>query len=122
LWPCVALAAALSSCAHRGPVLDPARTALYVRQIALYDHPLDVHFARPRQMLVLRPMLIYATGDGGFRGRDKELFDEMASFGYPVAGFSAQFPGARPSWRRPLTFISGAWQRGPLRGVVIYYL
>ena len=90
MWPCVALAAALSSCAHRGPVLDPARTALYVRQIALYDHPLDVHFARPRQMLVLRPMLIYATGDGGFRGRDKELFDEMASFGYPVAGFSAR--------------------------------
>jgi hypothetical protein len=73
-------------------------------------------------MLPLRPMLIYATGDGGFRGKDKELFDEMASFGYPVAGFSAPFPSARPSWRRPLTFISGAWQRGPLRGVVIHDL
>jgi len=80
----------VAACAHRGPVLDPTRTALYVRQITLYDHPLDVHFARPRQILPLRPMLLYATGDGGFRGNDRTIFDVLASFGYPVAGFSAR--------------------------------
>lgn len=86
----VVLAVAAASCAHRGPVLDPARTALYTRSITLYGHPLDVHFARPRAALKPRPLVLYATGDGGFRGKDKRLFDELASFGYPVAGFSAR--------------------------------
>ncbi len=80
----------LVSCVHGGPALDPGRTALYERKITLYEHPLDVHFARPRQMLPLRPMLLYATGDGGFRGNDRAVFDVLASFGYPVAGFSAR--------------------------------
>jgi hypothetical protein len=90
LPPCVALLAMCFACAHRGPIVDPGRTALYVRPITLYDHPLDVHFARPRQMLPLHPLLLYATGDGGFRGKDEDLFDDLASLGYPVAGFSAR--------------------------------
>jgi pimeloyl-ACP methyl ester carboxylesterase len=88
--PPILLALALSACVHRGPTVDPARMALYVRQITLYDHPLEVHFARPRQILPLRPMLLYATGDGGFHGNDRAIFDALASFGYPVAGFSAR--------------------------------
>ena len=84
------VALALPACVHRGPAIDPARTLLYVRQIPLYNHALDVHFARPRQILPLRPMLLYATGDGGFRGNDRAIFDLLASFGYPVAGFSAR--------------------------------
>jgi pimeloyl-ACP methyl ester carboxylesterase len=84
------LMTALAACAHRGPVLDPALTSVFVRPITLYDRPLDIHFARPRGVLPLRPLLIYATGDGGFRRNDKRLFEELASFGYPVAGFSAR--------------------------------
>ncbi len=88
--PLVVLATAVASCAHRPPVLDPLRTAVYTRAVTLYGHPLDVHFARPRGLLPLRPLVLYATGDGGFRGNDKDLFEELASFGYPVAGFSAR--------------------------------
>ncbi len=88
--PAIVLAIAAAGCAHRGPVLDPTRTAVYSRPITLYGHPLDVHLARPRGILPLRPLLLYATGDGGFRGNDKRLFQELASFGYPVAGFSAR--------------------------------
>jgi pimeloyl-ACP methyl ester carboxylesterase len=88
--PPILLAVLFSACAHRGPVVDPARTALYSRQITLYQHPLDVHLARPRQIPAPRPMLLYATGDGGFRGNDRAVFDALVSFGYPVAGFSAR--------------------------------
>ncbi len=84
------LASTFSACIYRGPTIDSARTALYARQIALYDHPLDVHFARPREILPLRPMVLYATGDGGFHGNDRAIFDALASLGYPVAGFSAR--------------------------------
>ena len=84
------LALTATGCARLGPVVDPARTALYARQVTLYEHPLEVHFARPRQILPLRPLLLYATGDGGFHGNDRAVFDALASFGYPVAGFSAR--------------------------------
>ncbi len=83
-------ASGLAACVHGAPALDPARTALYTRQIALYDRPLDVRFARPRNVLPLQPMLLYATGDGGFHGNDKAIFNVLASLGYPVAGFSAR--------------------------------
>jgi pimeloyl-ACP methyl ester carboxylesterase len=79
-WPPIVLAVMFSACAHRGPVVDPARTALYSRQITLYQRSLDVHLARPRQILPLRPMLLYATGDGGFRGNDRAVFDALAGF------------------------------------------
>ncbi len=89
---CSALLGAAISCTHAKPVVDPARTALYDRPITLYEHRLDVHFARPRQAMTAAssPMLLYATGDGGWRGKDREVFDELASLGYPVAGFSAR--------------------------------
>lgn len=84
------LASGLSACVHRGPTVDPARTELYVRRITLYGLPLDVHLARPRQILSPKPMVLYATGDGGFHGNDRAVFDALAAFGYPVAGFSAR--------------------------------
>jgi hypothetical protein len=85
----IAITLALSAC-YPAPVVDAGRTSLYVRQITLYGRPIDVHFARPRAVLPLRPMLLYATGDGGFHGNDEAIFDALASFGYPVAGFSAR--------------------------------
>jgi pimeloyl-ACP methyl ester carboxylesterase len=80
----------LSACAPPVPVIDPAATLLFVRSVSLYEHPLDVHFARPRVSAASRPLLVYATGDGGWRGKDEDLFEHLASFGYPVAGFSAR--------------------------------
>jgi pimeloyl-ACP methyl ester carboxylesterase len=84
------LVSAAASCAHRGPTLNPDLTSTYTRSITLYGRPLSVYFALPSHVLPLRPLLLFATGDGGFRGKDRELFEELASFGYPVAGFSAR--------------------------------
>jgi pimeloyl-ACP methyl ester carboxylesterase len=35
-------------------------------------------------------LLLYATGDGGWWRKDAQVFDELASWGYPVAGFSSR--------------------------------
>jgi fermentation-respiration switch protein FrsA (DUF1100 family) len=35
------------------------------------------------------PLLLYATGDGGWRGKDLDLYRQLVSWGYPTAGFSA---------------------------------
>ncbi len=35
------------------------------------------------------PLIIYATGDGGWRGLDRDIFDRFVSWGYPVAGIDS---------------------------------
>lgn len=34
-------------------------------------------------------LVLYATGDGGWRGKDRDVFRQMAAWGYTLAGFSA---------------------------------
>jgi pimeloyl-ACP methyl ester carboxylesterase len=71
-----------------------------VARITLYDAPLDIHYFSPRHVAADKPLLLYATGDGGWRGKDKEVFHQMTLWGYPVAGFSA------PSYLKHLGFQS----------------
>ncbi len=70
------------------PVLadDPVE---FSRWITFYDHPLEIHFARPLHPLAGAPLLLYATGDGGWRGNSRDNYRHMSRWGYPVAGFSA---------------------------------
>src|SRR5262249_60275511 len=58
------------------------------RGITLNGFPVTLHLPRPLA-LPSRPLLIYATGDGGWRGKDLDLFRHLASWGYAVAGFSS---------------------------------
>jgi hypothetical protein len=66
--------------ADRAPVAD--------QSIVLNDHTLRLHFARgvsgPR-----RPLLVFATGDGGWHRKDLALYRHLISFGYPTVGFDA---------------------------------
>lgn len=80
--------------------IDPQTTLVWMRDITLYEHPVEVHFARPRQGPGRRPLLLYATGDGGWRGKDKELFEQLAALNYPVAGFSA------PNYLKNLGYVA----------------
>jgi dienelactone hydrolase len=92
---------AAGGCAH-GPVLHSAhRPVEFVRSLTLYDHPLDLHLARPAQLQPGTPLLFYATGDGGWRGKDVETYRRLIQWGYPAAGFSA------PSYLNHLGFVSG---------------
>jgi Bacterial virulence protein (VirJ) len=36
-----------------------------------------------------RPLLVYATGDGGWAGKDRDTFDVLVALGYPTIGFSS---------------------------------
>ncbi|HEV3214685.1 MAG TPA: AcvB/VirJ family lysyl-phosphatidylglycerol hydrolase [Vicinamibacterales bacterium] len=36
-----------------------------------------------------RPLLVYATGDRGWAGKDRDTFDVLVALGYPAIGFSS---------------------------------
>jgi hypothetical protein len=93
----VVAAAALASCAHRIPPLDPSAPLRIDGQIVFDDnHALDLHFSRPCELDAAHPLILYATGDGGWRGKDRDAFERMTGWGYPMVGFSA------PSYLRHL--------------------
>ena len=76
-----------AACVQRIPYNEPHpnRTS---RKVTLNGYPVTLHLARPAATPRL-PLLIYATGDGGWRGKDLDLFRHLASWGYAIAGFSA---------------------------------
>jgi predicted alpha/beta hydrolase family esterase len=80
---CTAL---LSGCAL-GP-LHPAVT-YKTTVITLVNDPLDIRFIQPREINKETVLILFATGDGGWRKLDQEVFDWIGQQGYPVAGFSA---------------------------------
>lgn len=64
-------------------------TAVIVQlMLMLHGHYLTVHLVRPADP-VNRPLVIYATGDGGWRGKDLQTYKQLVSWGYPLAGFSS---------------------------------
>jgi predicted alpha/beta hydrolase family esterase len=82
----MALAAAAAACAHAVPLGRPVPQP-FVRTVTLYGHPLAVHLATLGSGH--EPLLVFATGDGGWRGYDLDAYQHLVSWGYPVAGFSA---------------------------------
>jgi len=55
--------------------------------VPLHGHDLKVHLAP--SAVHTSPLIVYATGDTGWRDTDKALFHTLATWGYPVAGVSA---------------------------------
>jgi pimeloyl-ACP methyl ester carboxylesterase len=84
----VALMAVLSqACAHRAPAAPRPPPRQFVNQLTVNDHPLTLHLARGTSPTL--PLLVYATGDGGWRRKDLALYHKLVAWGYPVVGFSA---------------------------------
>jgi hypothetical protein len=100
-WLAVPALMAVWGCVPRLNMRSPRKPVEFVRTMTLYDHPLEVHLARPAQLQPGMPLLFYATGDGGWRGKDVETYRRLIRWGYPVAGFSA------PSYLSHLGFVSG---------------
>ena len=76
-----------AACAtHVAPRSRGMRT--FDTQVDVHERPLTVHVtsdpSRPTDDL-----LIYVTGDGGWRGKDREVYTQLQLWGYSVAGFSA---------------------------------
>jgi fermentation-respiration switch protein FrsA (DUF1100 family) len=56
----------------------------------LHGHALRLHLSKPAAGEPKPVLLVYATGDAGWWGKDREIFHHMATWGYPVVGFSAR--------------------------------
>jgi hypothetical protein len=56
--------------------------------VLLNGHGLQLHFARGTGRAA-RPLLVYATGDGGWHRKDLAAYRHLVSFGYPTVGFDA---------------------------------
>src|SRR5437868_4216839 len=74
-------------CVHRPPDANP-RANLLTRAVVLNGSPVTLHLSPPVGSN-RSPLLIYATGDAGWRGKDLDVFRRLVSWGYAVAGFSA---------------------------------
>jgi hypothetical protein len=59
------------------------------RFVALNGHDLRLHFSRGIKGPD-RPLLVYATGDGGWHRKDLATYQHLVSFGYPTVGFDAR--------------------------------
>lgn len=107
----VALGLLSVSCAPFSPRLQPvAPTREFTSRILIGGRPLDLHLARPLAAPVAPvapmtspPLVLYASGDGGWFGAAVDMFHIIAADGYPVVGISSR------------SFMKLAAQRAPLR-------
>jgi pimeloyl-ACP methyl ester carboxylesterase len=76
-----------SSCVHPFiPATKPGPPA-FNGSVTLNGHALTLHLS-PATVNAL-PLLVFTTGDGGWRGTDVAVFRKLVAWGYPVVGFSA---------------------------------
>lgn len=59
------------------------------RRIILNDHSLRLHFSRGARSAT-HPLLVYATGDGGWHRKDLAAYHRLVAFDYPTVGFDAR--------------------------------
>ena len=65
------------------------RPAVPDRRVTLNGHALTLHFANPGSA-PSRPLLVFATGDAGMRRKDRDAYEHIASWGYPIVGFDSR--------------------------------
>jgi virulence protein VirJ len=84
-----ALAGLLACAGCRPPMMPlPAGGASLERQLVLNGHALRLHMYDPRASAG-RPLLVYATGDGGWSGKDLSAYRALVRSGDPLVGFDA---------------------------------
>jgi pimeloyl-ACP methyl ester carboxylesterase len=86
--PAALLVALLAGCAPRIALPGADAVTIFDRDIPINGAPLTIHLARPSSP-DLGPLLLYATGDGGWRGKDRDLFRMLVATRRSVAGISA---------------------------------
>jgi pimeloyl-ACP methyl ester carboxylesterase len=87
---CSAIMTAVVSvgCLQRLPPLVPGEPREFERLLLLNGHQLTVHLTTPARA-AQRSVILYATGDGGWRGKDVDTYRRLVSMGHPTAGFSS---------------------------------
>ena len=84
-----ALSLLAAGCVHAPHVRQPNEPLLFDRDLVLEGRPVTVHFSWPAVSDPSQPLLLYMTGDGGWHRKDKDVFERMTTWGYPLAGISA---------------------------------
>ena len=56
--------------------------------LLLHGHRLPMHLVKPVAPSNL-PLIVYATGDAGWKRGDRQTYEELKSWGYPIAGFGS---------------------------------
>jgi dienelactone hydrolase len=56
----------------------------------LHGRPLELHLASRSDQAQAAPLVLYASGDGGWFGAAVDMFQQIARAGYPVVGFSSK--------------------------------
>ena len=80
-----------SGCAVHRPLLrDDLNTVERLQTITLHKRPVELHLARLRGEPSGAPLVLYVTGDGGWRGADPLVFRALVQWGYPSAGMEAR--------------------------------
>jgi pimeloyl-ACP methyl ester carboxylesterase len=101
------IAAAASGCAAplqtRAAGANPVRE--FTAQVALHDETLTLHLASPAPAATQSgPLVLYASGDGGWFGAAVGMFRTIAATGRPTVGFSTKsFMHIEQQSVRPLT-------------------
>jgi hypothetical protein len=85
----VALLFAGGGCSATIEQIGGHQVRLFSASVRLHGHALPLHVSSG--FAGRTPLLLYATGDAGWLGRDVELFNKLVPAGYPVVGFSARF-------------------------------
>lgn len=71
--------------------VSPAAMREFSAQVGLHDEALTLHLASPRAPLsASTPLVLYASGDGGWFGAAVGMFHTIAGRGLPAVGFSTK--------------------------------
>ena len=93
--PALAVLVLLSGCSSLPapqPFPAPAVTTFTTSttRVMLHGQPLELHLAVPDQPAADAPIVLYASGDGGWFGAAVDMFHQLARAGSPVVGFSSR--------------------------------
>jgi hypothetical protein len=84
-------------------------------QVGVHDEALTLHLSSPQTPLsASTPLVLYASGDGGWFGAAVGMCRTIASSGLPTVGFSTKaFMRIEHRWARPLSVahVAGHYQR-----------
>jgi dienelactone hydrolase len=76
------------ACRARAPIaIDSIQTRGWV---SFYRQPLELRLSRPKDAANSDVLVVYATGDGGWRGLDEDIFKWICAWNYPAVGFSSK--------------------------------
>jgi hypothetical protein len=83
----------------------PAAVREFSAQVDVHDEALTLHLASPRTPpSASTPLVLYASGDGGWFGAAVGMFHTIAGSGLPAAGFSTKaFMRIEQRWSKPLS-------------------